>query len=120
MPGTPVLRYRPLPHHHPRLNQRRPWSDFGEIVYSFRVSIMVKPRRALALYLSSCLLSALPALAPLQAQAEQAQGDQPTRACSQPQGTLDETIASCSAVIEAGSVSGRELAAAYAQRGFAR
>jgi hypothetical protein len=81
---------------------------------------MVKPRRALALYLSSCLLSALPALAPLQAQAEQVQGDQPTRACSQPQGTLDETIASCSAVIEAGSVSGRELAAAYAQRGFAR
>src|SRR5258707_9554605 len=44
--------------------------------------------------------------------------EEAARACKQD--TADETVTSCSQVIDSGTVSGRPLAAAYAQRGFAR
>lgn len=39
--------------------------------------------------------------------------------CGGPNTSADDWIAGCSAIIAAGTASGRELAAAYAQRGFA-
>ena len=44
--------------------------------------------------------------------------DEAARACDQ--ATPDQAITSCSLVIDSGTVSGRPLAAAYAQRGYAR
>src|SRR5690242_749230 len=43
--------------------------------------------------------------------------DEAAQACNQ--STPEETITSCSARIDSGKVTGRALAAAYAQRGFA-
>jgi tetratricopeptide (TPR) repeat protein len=65
--------------------------------------------------LSCCISWAL--LGPLPAHA-QLISDEAPRACNR--STPDETIASCSAVIDSGTLTGRPLAAAYAQRGYAR
>jgi tetratricopeptide (TPR) repeat protein len=77
---------------------------------------MAKPR---ATFASICLSFGLSwaLLGPSPAKA-QLISDEAARACKQD--TPDETIASCSQVIDSGTVSGRPLAAAYAQRGFAR
>lgn len=66
--------------------------------------------RYLLLIVSSCL-----AVTALQARA---QAD-PAKTCTQSPTSIEATITACSAAIEAGSLSGRALAAAYAQRGFA-
>jgi tetratricopeptide (TPR) repeat protein len=42
-----------------------------------------------------------------------------TRACTESAASPDNWIAACSTIVAAGRVSGQELAAAYAQRGFA-
>jgi hypothetical protein len=76
---------------------------------------MGKPHLTFASICISCCLSwALLGLSPSNALA---QTDEPGRACNQALTTPDDTIASCSAVIDSGTVSGRPLAAAYAQRG---
>ena len=77
---------------------------------------MGKPYSTLAsICLSGCIGWALLGPSPANAQLI---SDPAARACNQ--GTPDETITNCSAVIESGIVSGRPLAAAYAQRGYAR
>jgi len=48
-----------------------------------------------------------------------AQSDDPQQLCIGPDSTVDDRVKGCSAVIDSGQVHGRELAAAYAQRGFA-
>jgi len=80
---------------------------------------MVNPRRALVLCMSFFLLAPA-ALAPAHAEV-QAQDNQAARACRQPQDkdTMDDIVQNCSAAISSGSLSGRELAAVYAERGFA-
>lgn len=67
--------------------------------------------------IACCIAGAAPGLSPSPAWAG---ADDATRACNQAIAKPDDTIASCSALIDSGSVSGRQLAAAYAQRGFAR
>ena len=78
---------------------------------------MGKPQTAIALCIFCCVSLALPGPTPSYAEEP---ADQAARTCAQPRGTPDDTIASCSALIEAGTLKGRELAAAYAERGFAR
>jgi len=75
---------------------------------------MAKPHLTLA---SICISWALFGLSPSNAQTLT---DEAGRACSQAVTTPDDAITSCSAVIDSGTVSGRQLAAAYAQRGYAR
>src|SRR6478752_1251311 len=75
---------------------------------------MGKPHLTLA---SICISWALFGLSPSNAQTLT---DEAGRACSQAVTTPDDAIISCSAVIDSGTVSGRQLAAAYAQRGYAR
>jgi tetratricopeptide (TPR) repeat protein len=48
-----------------------------------------------------------------------AQSDDPQQLCIGPDSTVDDRVKGCSAVIDSRQVHGRELAAAYAQRGFA-
>ena len=79
---------------------------------------MAKPRQTIAsICLSCCISLGFPGLAPSHARAE---ADDSVRACTQAVVTPDDTIASCSAVIDSGNLSGRPLAAAYSQRGYAR
>ena len=67
---------------------------------------MVRPDFSVA---SLCICWALLAAAPSHAQAL---SDEAASACSQPATTPEDAIAKCSAVISAGTVSGRQLAAA--------
>jgi len=77
---------------------------------------MTKSHSALALTgLSCCIFWTLLAAAPARAQLI---SDEAARVCAQ--STAEETITSCTAVIDAGNLTGRQLAAAYAQRGYAR
>src|SRR5258708_16420041 len=79
---------------------------------------MGKPHLTLASICTSCCISwALFGLSPSNAQTLT---DEAGHACNKAVTTPDDAIASCSAVIDSGTVSGRELAAAYAQRGYAR
>jgi Tfp pilus assembly protein PilF len=48
-----------------------------------------------------------------------AQSDDPQQLCNGPDSTIDDRVKGCSAIIDSGQAHGRELAAAYAQRGFA-
>ena len=48
-----------------------------------------------------------------------AQSDDPQQLCIGPDSTVDDRVKGCSAIIDSGQAHGRELAAAYAQRGFA-
>ena len=48
-----------------------------------------------------------------------AQTADPQQLCGGPQTTADDWVKGCSAIIDSGQAHGRELAAAYAQRGFA-
>jgi hypothetical protein len=68
---------------------------------------------SIGLSLCSALLGFLPAHA-----ADET--DDAGRACYGPLSIPDVTIAGCSAVIESGNASGRQLATAYSQRGYAR
>ena len=79
---------------------------------------MARPHHIFAsICLSCCVSWAALGLSPSQARAE---ADEAGQACTQSIVTPDATIASCSALIDSASVSGRRLAAAYAQRGYAR
>jgi tetratricopeptide (TPR) repeat protein len=78
---------------------------------------MAKPYLTLAsICLSCCISWALLGPSPSNAQL----ADEAGRACDQAIVTLDDAIAACSAVIDSGSLTGRPLAEAYAQRGFHR
>jgi tetratricopeptide (TPR) repeat protein len=72
-----------------------------------------------SIFASICISSGLcwALLGPVPASA-QLISEEAARACDQT--TPDQTITSCSLVIDSGTVSGRPLAAAYAQRGYAR
>ena len=77
---------------------------------------MNKPRSSLPLLgFSGCIVWLLLAPAPAHAQLI---SDEAARVCAQ--STADETITSCTAVIDSGSLTGRQLAAAYAQQGDRR
>ncbi len=77
--------------------------------------MMGKSHFTVALLLSCSVSWGVPAYA-------EAPADQAAQACAHPKpsDTQDDTIASCSAAIESGTLQGQALAAAYAQRGFAR
>src|SRR3984893_18308918 len=66
---------------------------------------------------SICICWVLLGLSPSGTRADTAEA---TRACTLAVTNPDDTIASCSAVIDSGSLSGRALAAASSQRGYAR
>ncbi len=106
----------------PLLNHRLPRCDSGKTPAIRRKASpwasRVSPSR-FALLL--CSLCALLGFAPAHAEAEaQEVTDQAVRACTHPEGTPEQTIAACSAVIDSGTLQGQDLAGAYASRGFAR
>ena len=78
---------------------------------------MGKARLAIASVCISCLAWTSPGLLASSARAETSQA---TDACAGPQGSADAAITNCTTSIDSGALSGRQLAAAYAQRGFAR
>jgi Putative Zn-dependent protease, contains TPR repeats len=79
---------------------------------------MIKPLSTVAsIWISCCLAWAFPGLEPSRALAA---SDAAANACNGPLGSPDDAITRCSAVIDSGAASGRQLAIAYAQRGFAR
>ena len=73
----------------------------------------------MALLRALLLVAAIILVVPVQSRVAQAQTADPQQLCEGPQSTVDDRVKGCSAIIDAGQVRGRELAAAYAQRGFA-
>src|SRR4051812_41190131 len=71
------------------------------------------PSKLVAICICSVVLGLSPSTAP-------AQADDTARSCTAPLTTPEATIAGCSALIDARAASGRQLAAAYSQRGYAR
>jgi tetratricopeptide (TPR) repeat protein len=65
------------------------------------------------------LVTAIVLVVTIQNRVAQAQPADPQQLCEGPQSTVDDQVKGCSAIIDAGQVRGRELAAAYAQRGLA-
>ena len=65
------------------------------------------------------LVTAIVLVVPVQNRVAQAQPADPQQLCEGPQSTTEDRVKGCSAIIDAGQARGRELAAAYAQRGFA-
>ena len=70
----------------------------------------------MALLRALLLVAAIILVVPVQSRVAQAQTADPQQLCEGPQSTVDDRVKGCSV---AGQVRGRELAAAYAQRGFA-
>src|SRR6516165_8296469 len=90
----------------------------GEPARSLPRLAMGKPLTTFASICLSCCFSAVSlGLLPAPARAE---ADEAARSCPAHPTTPDDSIAGCSAVIDSGTAGGRELAAAYAQRAFAR
>jgi hypothetical protein len=79
---------------------RRPHSTLASICLSVSMSCSI----------SWAVLGAAPAQAQLIS-------EEAARACNH--ATPEETVTSCSAMIDSGTVTGRPLAAAYAERGWA-
>jgi hypothetical protein len=79
--------------------------------------MMAKPPPTLASICISCAISwVLLGLSPSNALAQ----TEAERVCNQAVTSADDTIASCSAVIDSGMLGGRPLAATYSRRGCAR
>ena len=73
----------------------------------------------MALLRALLLVAAIIFVVPVQSRVAQAQTADPQQLCEGPQSTVDDRVRGCSDIIDAGQVRGRELATAYAQRGFA-
>ena len=69
----------------------------------------------MALLRALLLVAAIILVVPVQSRVAQAQTADPQQLCEGPQSTVDDRVKGCSAIIDAGQVRGRELAAAYAQ-----
>jgi tetratricopeptide (TPR) repeat protein len=65
------------------------------------------------------LVTAIVLVVPFQNRVAQAQPADPQQLCEGPQSMTEDRVKGCSAIIDAGQARGPELAAAYAQRGFA-
>jgi tetratricopeptide (TPR) repeat protein len=70
-------------------------------------------------FAAALLSSAAPAQVLAESTSVEEPAIDPQQLCQGAESTVDQHVTGCSAVIESGKLKGRELAAAYAQRGFA-